>query len=183
MRFGQRGGKSWTQPELLSGEIPTSCSRGSPPNTSTVLRTTLYVLPFLYAVQTSSQPSWTATPPLSARYFSTRSNTPIPYLTCSWTTLPYTQTRNRPESGGRRAGVSLRSSKKFKSPVSNLQRTHHHGFSLYNLLTHRRNNGSLIITPSSSSISFINSISNSPERSRLTQCPTTSCDNKLSQKP
>ena len=32
MRFGQRGGgKIWTQPELVGGETPTSCSRGYPP--------------------------------------------------------------------------------------------------------------------------------------------------------
>ena len=30
MRFG-RGGKSWTQPELVGGETPTSCGRGTPP--------------------------------------------------------------------------------------------------------------------------------------------------------
>lgn len=30
MRFGLRGGNSWTQPELVGGEIPTSC-RGGPP--------------------------------------------------------------------------------------------------------------------------------------------------------
>ncbi len=43
MRFGQRGGKSWTQPELLGGETPTSCSRGVPP-----IRQLCLELPYTY---------------------------------------------------------------------------------------------------------------------------------------
>ena len=89
----------------------------------------------------------------------------------------------KPQAGSRRRAGVAPGFKEIISPVSNLQRTHHHGFCINKLLTQRRNNGSSIIVRSVPSIGSINTITNFPERSRLRQWLTASCDHKFSRKP
>lgn len=70
-----RGGKSWAQPDLLGGETPTSCSRGSPPIRQVCLELPYAYLPFSTDILSLIRQQQLL---LSVRYFSARRNPTIP---------------------------------------------------------------------------------------------------------
>ena len=76
-----------------------------------------------------------------------------------------------------------RSSKKDHRQVSKLRRTHHHGLSINKPLALHRNNGSVIFITSDSSSPSIYKTQNFPERTRLRQWPSASCEHKLYTRP
>ena len=75
------------------------------------------------------------------------------------------------------------SSKKTHRQVSKLRRTHHHGLSINKTLAQHRSNGSVIFITSDSSSPSIRIFQNFPERTRLRQWLSASCDHKLYTRP